>query len=158
MMPSVGGATYRILQSPGFVAVVYERLHETRVIPLDGRRHVATTIGAYMGDPRGHWDGDSLVVDTRNIKGRYRVTSAAGPDLHVTERFTPTRSGAVEWRVTLDDPSAWAAPWTFAMPLQRVDESQQPLEEACHEGNYPLRNMLSGARADENSTGAATVR
>ena len=158
MMPSVGGAPYRILQSPGFVAIVYERMHEARVVPLDGRPHVATGVTAYMGDARGHWDGDTLVVDTRNIKGQYRVTSAAGPDLHVTERFTPTKSGAIEWRVTIEDQSAWTAPWTFSMPLRRVDESQQPLEEGCHEGNYPLRNMLSGARADDRSTDEATVK
>jgi len=129
------------------VAIVYERLHETRVIPLDHRPHLSGRITGYMGDARGRWAGDTLIVETTNVKGSVRLTSAAGPNLRIVERFTRSPSGSLERSVTLDDPSAWTRQWTFSMPLRLVDDAQQPLEEACHEGNYPLGNMLSAARA-----------
>jgi hypothetical protein len=149
MMPMPDGATYRIIQAPGYVAIQYEMLHEARVIRLDGWPHVGSAVIAYMGDARGHWDGDALVVETTNIKGQFQMTAAAGEDVRVVERFTPMPSGSLEWTVTIDDPSGWTRPWTFSMPLTRTDESQSPLEQACHEGNYVLRNILSAARAGE---------
>jgi hypothetical protein len=149
MMPMVDGAPYRIVQSPGYVVIQYEIMHEARVIPLDGRPHVGAPITAYMGDARGHWDGATLVVDTTNFKGEFGMTSAAGKDLHIVERFAPTAGGNLEWSVTIDDPSGWTRPWTFSTPLTKLDERQGPLENACHEGNYPLRNLLSAARAED---------
>jgi hypothetical protein len=149
MMPQPDGATYRIVQAPGFVAIQYEMMHEAHVIPLDGRVRLGSAVTAYIGDARGHWDGDTLVVETTNIKGQFQMTAAAGKDLRIVERFTPMPSGSLEWTVTIDDPSGWTRPWTFSMPLTRTDESQSPLEQACHEGNYVLRNILSAARAGE---------
>jgi len=149
MMPTGDGDTYRIVQAPGHVAIQYEIMHEARVIPLDRRPHVGSAIAAYMGDARGRWDGDTLVVETRNFKGEFQTTNAAGKDLRIVERFTPTRAGAIEWSVTIDDASGWTRPWTLAMPLTRVDDIRGPLENACHEGNYVLRNILSAARAEE---------
>ena len=94
---------------------------------------------------------DTLVVETRNFKGAFSVTSAAGKDLRILERFTPTRSGAIQWAVTVADPSGWTRPWTLSMPLARTADTQGPLENACHEGNYVLRNILSAARAEERA-------
>ncbi len=144
-----GGVTYQIVQAPGYVAVRYEWINDTRVIPLDGRMHPSRSIAMYMGDARGHWEGDTLVVDTTNLKGQFQRTSAAGDNLRVVERFKPA-SGSIEWTVTIDD-DGWTRPWTFSTRLTRLDDGQAPLENACHEGNYPLRNMLSAARAEESA-------
>jgi hypothetical protein len=148
MMPAIYGNAYQIHQGPGFVAIRYEMVNETRVIPLDGRPHVSAKIREYLGDARGHWDGRTLVVETINFtdKTPYRGSSE---HLHMIERFTPVAADTVEWSVTLDDAHTWARPWTFAMDLTKVDESQQPFEYACHEGNYGLRNLLTAARAEE---------
>jgi hypothetical protein len=148
MMPAGHGSTYEIVQSPTTVAIRYEMVHETRIIPLDGRPHVGSHIRLYMGDPRGHWEGNTLVVETTNFTDRtiYRGSSR---DLRMIERFTRISRDVVEWRVTFDDPATWTRPWTFAMPLTRKDQTQQGFEYACHEGNYGMRNILTGARADE---------
>jgi hypothetical protein len=138
MMPSVDEQPYTIVQAPGVVTISYEMIHETRVIPLDGRPHVGSSIRMYMGDARGHWDGQTLVVETTNFTDQtpYRGSSK---DLHLIERFTPTSPTTIEWAVTLDDRSSWTRPWTLAMTL-RKDASQRPFEYACHEGN---RDLLS---------------
>jgi hypothetical protein len=151
MIPTGDGDTYRIVQSPGYVAIQYEIMHEARVIPLDRRPHGGPAITAYLGDARGWWEGDTLVVETRNFKGEFQVTSAAGKDVRLVERFTPTLAGSVAWAVTIDDPSGWTRPWTLSMPLARLDDTQGPLENGCHEGNYVLRNILSAARAEERA-------
>ena len=147
MMPAIYGSSYEIVQSPSSVAIVYEMVHEARVIPLDGRAHVGTAIRTYMGDARGHWDGDTLVVETTNIKEEIAYRNAS-LTLRLIERFTPIAEG-LEWSVTVDDPATWTRPWTFAMVLSKKDASQRPFEYACHEGNYGLRNILSAARAEE---------
>jgi hypothetical protein len=156
MMPAIYGNSYQITQAPGYVAIRYEMIHETRLIPLDGRPHVGKDVRLYMGDPRGHWDGNTLVVETTNFNGRIAadIVGYGSPDrgasesLRIVERFTPSASNVVLWSVTLDDPRTWTRPWTFAMNLTR-DATQQPFEYACHEGNYGLRNILSAARAEE---------
>lgn len=151
MMPTPDGAPHRILQTPGIVAIAHERLHETRVIPTDGRPHVADAIRMYMGDAKGRWEGDSLVVETTNFKGRFRTTAAASENLRIVERFTPVAPDALEWSVTFDDSATWTSPWTIAMRLTRTSESM--FEDACHEGNHTVRNILSGARAAEGAQG-----
>ena len=151
MMPMVDGAPYRIVQSPGYVVIQYEIMHEARVIPIDGPSHIGKAVRGYMGDARGRWDGDTLVVDTTNFKGEFQTTSAAGEELRIVERFKPIAGGNLEWSVTIDDASGWTRPWTFSTPLTKLDERQGPLENACHEGNYTLRNILSGARAEERA-------
>jgi hypothetical protein len=149
MMPAIYGNSYQIQQGPGFVTITYEMVHDTRVIPLDGRPHIAPSIRQYLGDARGHWEGNTLVVETTNFTDLtpYRGSS---DQLKMIERFTPLGPDTVEWSVTLDDPHTWARPWTFAMHLTQ-DETQPPFEYACHEGNYGLRNILSAARAEERS-------
>jgi hypothetical protein len=109
-----------------------------------------------MGDARGHWDGDTLVVETTNFTNRSAYRGSNADTLRIVERFTPTAEGVVLWTVTIDDPATWTSPWTFAMNLTR-DGTQQVFEYACHEGNYGLQNILSAARAEEqnvDSTGA----
>ncbi len=148
MMPVIYGNSYRIVQAPGVVAIQYEMVHETRVIPLDGGAHVNGTITQHMGDARGHWEGDTLVVVSKHFRDESVYRGANPATLTVTERFTPVSAERVDWRVTLDDATTWARPWTFGMPLARnTDEAM--VEYACHEGNRAMANMLSAARADE---------
>jgi hypothetical protein len=148
MMPAIYGNSYDITQGPGFVAIRYEMVHETRVIPLDGRPHLPASMQSYMGDPVGHWDGDTLVVETTNFLEKSAYSNASD-HLKTTERFTPSGKD-IEWSITFDDPHTWVRPWTFGMRLTR-DASQPLFEYACHEGNRGLRDILSAARAAEKS-------
>jgi hypothetical protein len=144
IFPTVYNANTRIVQGPGFVAITYEMIHDTRVIPLDGRPHAGSGIRGYHGDSRGRWEDDTLVVDTTNFseKSNYRGSRET---LHLVERFTRGPDG-IHYEVTVDDGSTWAKPWTAALTL-----AQQPdgalFEYACHEGNHAMRNILSAARA-----------
>ena len=156
MMPAIYGNSYQIVQGPGYAAIRYEMIHETRIIPLDGRPHVSKDVRLYMGEPRGHWEGNTLVVETTNFNGQMSsdIVGYGSPDrgasqnLRIVERFTPTAPHTLQWSVTLDDARAWTRPWTFAMNLTG-DDSQSVFEYACHEGNYGLMNILSAARAEE---------
>jgi hypothetical protein len=147
MMPAGYGSRYDITQSPDSVVIRYEMIHEARVIPLDGRPRAAGP-GKYLGDARGWWEGNTLVVETTNFLPE---TAPQGATEHVvmTERFTAVSPTVVEWRVTFEDPNTWTRPWTYVMPLTKVDYSQQVFEYACHEGNHAMRNILSAARAAE---------
>jgi hypothetical protein len=146
MMPAIYGNSYQIVQAPGVVAIRYEMVHETRVIPLDSRPHLPAGMGSYMGDPRGHWEGDTLVVETTNFRPETAYRGANADTLKLVERFTRIAPDKVKWAVTVEDPQTWTRPWTFAMPLT-IDPSQPVLEYGCHEGNYGLANILSAARA-----------
>ena len=152
MMPAIYGNSYQIHQAPGVVAIRYEMIHETRLIPLDQRAHVGPRIQTYMGDARGHWDGATLVVETTNFLPQ-AANRGASEKLRIVERFKPVGPDRVEWSVTFEDAATWARPWTFAMNLTR-DATQAPFEYACHEGNYGLRNILSAARAEEQPASA----
>jgi hypothetical protein len=145
MMPAIYGNAYDITQAPGLVAIRYEMIHEARIIPLDTSKR--TGLRSHMGDARGRWDGDTLVVETTNFDPRtaYRNASAR---LTLVERFKPIGPGKLEWSVTVNDPETWVRPWTFAMTLTN-DPEQALFEYACHEGNYAMRNILSAARAEE---------
>ena len=147
MMPAIYGNSYQIQQGPGVVTMTYEMVHDTRVIPLDNRPSLSPKIRQYLGDARGRWDGNTLVVETANFNDKvpYRGSS---DQLRIVERFTPIGPDTLEWSITFDDARTWTRPWTFVMNLTH-DESQPPFEYACHEGNYGLRNILSAARADE---------
>ena len=152
MMPTNYGNSYRIVQSPGYVAITYEMVHETRIIPLDGRAPLSPSIRQYMGEPRGRWDGTTLVVETTNFRDEPAYRNANPETLTFVERFTPTAAGSLEWSVTVNDPGTWTRPWTFAMPLTRNDK-EAVLEYACHEGNLAMANVLSAARAEERNPG-----
>src|SRR5262245_57800714 len=141
MMPAIYGNSYQIVQAPGYVVIRYEMIHEARVIPISGSPHASSNIRSYMGDARGHWEGDTLVVETTNFReeGIYR---GANPEtLRLIERFTRVSPNKVRWAVTVDDPKTWTKPWTLAMPLT-MDDSQPVLEYSCHEGNRGLVNIL----------------
>ena len=155
MMPANYGNSYRIVQSPGYVAISYEMVHETRLIPLDNRPQVGSAIRQYMGEPRGRWDGNTLIVETSRFKDDpvYRGSNPAA--LTLIERFTLTAPDKIEWSVTIDDPSSWARPWTFAMPLTRNDD-EEIFEYACHEGNLAMPHLLSAARKAEAAGLTAT--
>jgi hypothetical protein len=152
MMPTNYGNSYRIVQGPGFVAITYEMVHETRVIPLGDRPRLGPAIRQYMGDARGRWEGHTLVVETTNLLEAYR---GANPEtVRYVERFTPVAPDRLEWSFTVDDPSTWTRPWTFAMPLTRNGD-EAIFEYACHEGNRAMANLLTGARAEEAGIGTA---
>ncbi|HZM58209.1 MAG TPA: hypothetical protein VFB85_00400 [Vicinamibacterales bacterium] len=148
MMPAIYGNAYDITQAPGVVAIRYEMIHETRVIPLDDSARPGKTIASFMGAARGRWDGNTLVVETKNFNDRGAYRNANPDSFVLVERFTPVAPNKVQWSVTINDPATWTRPWTYTMQLTR-DSSQPLFEYGCHEGNYGLRNILSAARAEE---------
>src|SRR5688572_12641213 len=152
MIPMIYGNAYRITQSPGYVAIQYEMVHEARIIPLGDSPRIASSLDFYMGDARGRWEGDTLVVETRNIRPEAAYRNAS-ENLVVTERFTPIDENTLSWEVRFEDPETWTAPWTIEMPLKREAEAA-PFEYACHEGNLGLRNILSAARATDDERAA----
>jgi len=148
MMPAAYNSNLQIVQSPGYVAIVQEMIHSTRMIPTDGRPHLPQSIRQWLGDSRGHWEGDTLVVDTTNFtdKNPFRGSSQ---DLHLIEKFRRLDADTILYEFTADDASTWARPWTAQMNLAKVEG---PIFEfACHEGNLGLPNTLSGARAAEKA-------
>ncbi|HVZ22238.1 MAG TPA: hypothetical protein VG871_14300 [Vicinamibacterales bacterium] len=149
MMPAIYGNSYQISQAPGMVAIRYEMIHETRLVPLDGRPHVGAGIRLDMGDARGHWEGNTLVVETTNFTQRSAYRNADASALTLVERFTRTAPDKILWTVTVDDPKTWVSPWTFGMPLTIMNsEAIMPYE--CHEGNIGLKDMLEVARAHDH--------
>jgi len=157
MLPGGYGNSYQIVQAPGVVAIRYEMIHETRIIQLDARPRLSKGLTFDVGDARGRWEGESLIVETTNFMQRSAFRGARAETLRLVERFTRTAADTVEWAVTVDDPSTWTRPWTFAMPLTRNDEEQVELYE-CHEGNHAIMNILSAARAAERDDGAQPSR
>ncbi len=146
MLPIGYNSNLQIMQGEGYVAIMQEMIHDVRIIPTDGRPHVASSVRELMGDSRGHWEGNTLVVDTTNFTDRTAFRGSS-ENLHVVERFTRTDADTVLYQFTVDDPSTWAAPWSAEVPLAKIDG---PIfEYACHEGNYGMPNNLSGARAEE---------
>jgi hypothetical protein len=138
---------YQILQSPDSVAIVMETIHDARIIPLDGRPHLPSTVQTWLGDSRGRWEGDTLVVDTTNYRaGAFMYSSEK---LHVMERFTRTGPETIKYEVTIDDPATWTKPWTVMIPLSRSRDAIY--EYACHEGNLGMVGILAGARAEEKA-------
>jgi hypothetical protein len=134
---------YQIVQAPGYVVLFMEVGHEARIVPLDGRPHLASGVGQWSGDSRGRWDGDTLVIDTVNFSAK-SYFMGAGDHLHLTERLTRTAADTIIYQMTFDDPTTWTRPWTAEMPLKRTDEALY--ESACHEGNEQMMfGMLSAA-------------
>jgi hypothetical protein len=158
MFPAGYNNAYQILQVPGFVVIHYEMIHESRIIPIDRRPHLPAHVRSWNGDARGHWDGDTLVVDTTNYnnKGWIATQAAAGrikgvpqtESLHVVERFTRISADTITYEATIEDPQMFTRPWTVSIPLQR-DTDYRIYEYACHEGNRAVEGVLRGARAQE---------
>ncbi|HEX5110110.1 MAG TPA: hypothetical protein VFV95_16780 [Vicinamibacterales bacterium] len=147
IFPTVYNANMRIVQGPGVVAITYEMIHDTRVIHTDGRAHAGSGVRSYFGDSLGHWEGDTLVVDVTNFseKSNYRGSRET---LHLIERFSRVGS-ELRYEMTVDDPRTWSARWTAALNLEANPEGL--FEYACHEGNYAMRNILSGSRPGDRS-------
>jgi len=144
------GNIVRIVQSPGFVVITHEMIHETRVIPVDGRPHLSQGIRQYLGDSRGRWEGDTLVVEVTNFSDKTDFRGSR-ETLRLVERFSRVGADSINYSVTIDDPSTFTKPWTIGVPLKSDNEQTEIFEYACHEGNYAMRNILSGARADEQA-------
>lgn len=164
LFPSGYGNGYRIVQAPGVVAILYEMIHEPRIIPVDGSPHLPSHIRLWNGDSRGRWEGNTLVVDITNYndKGVIATNAATGrirgiphsKDLHVVERFTLVDTDTISYEVMIDDPKVYTAPWKVAIPLTR-DDNYQMFEYACHEGNHGMPNTLSAGRALDKAAEAA---
>jgi hypothetical protein len=155
IIPVIYGNGLEIVQTPGYVAIRYEMVHDHRLIPVDGRPHVSPKIRSYMGDPVGHWEGNTLVVETTNFIGDKLAIGANGDfgapfsdALRITERFTRVAANTIDYEATIDDPKTYAAPWKFAFPITH-EPGYKLFEYACHEGNMSMHNMLSGTRAEE---------
>jgi hypothetical protein len=165
MFPAAYGSGYQILQSPGYVAILYEMIHEARVIPLDGGPHLGSTFRNWNGDSRGTWEGNTLVVDITNFNDKGSVATNAATArvraipqseaLHAVERFTRIDDNTINYEVVIEDPKVFTAPWKVAVPLHR-EPDYQIFEYACHEGNHALPNTLSAGRARDKAVSAGT--
>jgi hypothetical protein len=161
IFPPGYGAGYRILQVPGYVVILYEMIHEARIIPVDGSPHVPSGIRLWNGDSRGRWEGNTLVVDIANYNDKGSIATNIATQgvrgipqseaLHVVERFTLVNADTINYEVTIEDPPVYTAPWKVAMPMNR-DASYRIFEYACHEGNYGLMNSLSAGRAEDRAS------
>ena len=163
MMPGFYNHNYHILQTENYVALVVEMIHDARIIPLDGRDHAPSGIQQWLGDSRGRWEGDTLVVETTNLtekldeRGLFIPTVfASGANQRLVERFTRVSEDIIDYRFTVEDPTVFTGEWTAAIPFNRFDGVL--FEYACHEGNYAMPNMLAGARATEAAAAAGGVQ
>ena len=157
MMPGFYNHNYLILQTPDYVVLRAEMIHDTRIIPIDGRAHISPDIRQWLGDSRGHWEGDTLVVETTNLTDKVyerrfsHTVYGTGQHMQLTERFTRVDADTIDYEFTVTDPTTFTKPWTAATPMTAIEG---PIfEYACHEGNYAIVNMLSGARAKEQAEG-----
>ena len=160
IFPAGYNNAYQILQIPGYVVILYEMIHDTRIIPLDGRPHVSSNIRLWMGDSRGRWEGDTLVIETTNFTNKGWIASNSASRrikgipqteaLHVVERFTRVNADTINYDVTIEDPEIYTSPWKIAMPLTRNPDYRM-YEYACHEGNTAVELVLGGARAEEKA-------
>ena len=156
MLPAGYNNNVQIFQAPGYVALAVEMIHDVRVVSLDGRAHLPSEVSQWLGDSRGHWEGDTLVVETTNFTdkvGSFSTTGVSwgtGANLRLTERFTRVDADTLQYEFTVDNPAVFTRTFSAKFPMNRSD---LPLYEyACHEGNYGLHNILAGARAEEQST------
>jgi hypothetical protein len=151
-LPGGYNNNFQIVQTPAYVAILQEMIHEVRIIPLDSRPHLPAAIGLWLGDSRGHWEGDTLVVETTNYHelspfNSYNCCRGAGAGLRIVERFRRVDANTIDHRFTVEDPTTFSRPYTVAVPMTRIDA---PIfEYACHEGNYGMEGILRGARAQK---------
>jgi hypothetical protein len=158
----------QIVQAPGYVVFSNEMIHEARVIPLDGRPHASPNIRTWMGDSRGHWEGNTLVVETTNFSGRTFIGGQGGgfgdpgaiatEQLRLVERFTRVDGDTINYEITIDDSKTWTKPWKIALPLRHEASYDDIQEYACHEGNIFMSDALAGARADEKKAAQKGVK
>ena len=150
-LPTIYNNDFQIFQSPGYVTIAPEMIHSARVIPLDGRPHLGKNLRQWLGDSRGHWEGDTLVVETTNFRTDDGVTfQGSNPEtFKITERFTRVDATSLNYEFTVEDPKTWTKPWTAVIPWNKIDPAEQMYEYACHEDNYDIVHFLTGARARE---------
>jgi hypothetical protein len=148
-LPGPYNNNLQIVQTPTYVMLQTEMIHEARIVPMDGRPHNSSALRSWTGDPRGRWEGDTLVIDSTNFTDRTNFRGS-GANLHLVERITRLDADTIEYRFTVEDPTTWTRPWTAAYPMIKTDG---PIYEfACHEANYGLRDILSGARWEEKAS------
>ena len=147
-LPGPYNNNMQIVQTPGYVVIATEMIHDARIVPMDGRPHNSPATRQWMGDSRGRWEADTLVVDTINFTDRTNFRGA-GANLHLVERFTLVDADTLEYRFTVEDSTTWTRPWTVSYPMTRT--AGPVYEFACHEGNYGLRNILAYARWEEKN-------
>jgi hypothetical protein len=153
MTPGPYNNNFQLFQTPESVVILTEMVHDARITPMDGRPH--GNVRQWRGDSRGHWEGNTLVVDTTNFK-RETSLPGSGASTHLIERFTRTDADTLLYEFTVEDPTTWTKPWTAAIPMSK---SEDPIYEfACHEGNYGLAGVLAGARADEKAAEEAAKK
>jgi hypothetical protein len=150
-LPTIYNNDFHIFQSPGYVVIAPEMIHSARIIPLDGRPHLGKNLQQWLGDPRGHWEGETLVVETTNFRDYPGVIFQGGnrETYQITERFTRVDAGSLNYEFTISDPKTWTKPWTARIPWNRIDPDEQMYEYACHEDNYDLVHFMTGARDRE---------
>ncbi len=156
--PMLAGAynnNYQIVQVPGYVMILVEMIHDVRIIPLDGRPHLSENVRQWMGSYVGHWEGQTLVVETTNFNGK-NPFQGSSENMRLTERFTRVSDDTIRYQFTMDDPSTWTKPWSAEVPMKKAIG---PLfEHACHEGNYGLYNTLAGARAEDKKAAEGAAK
>lgn len=140
---------FRITQTPQHVVVLQEMIHEARIFPIDGRPHIDGDIRQWLGDSRGRWEGDTLVVETTNFSPKSRFFQSS-EHLNLTERYTRIADDVLQWEVAVEDPTTWTAPWTAVIRMKKTDEAL--FEYACHEGNYAMEGILAGKRLEEQES------
>jgi hypothetical protein len=150
-LPTIYNNDFHIFQSPGLVVINPEMIHSARIIPVDGTPHLGKNLHQWLGDSRGHWEGDTLVVETTNFRTDPGVVfQGANPDTYkITERFSRVDATTLNYEFTIDDPKTWTKPWTAVIPWNKIDPAEQMYEYACHEDNYDIVHFLSGARDRE---------
>ena len=142
--------TYQILQAPGYVAILVENIHDVRMIPIDGRPRLPDSIRQWNGDSRGHWEGNTLVVETANYSDQTELRFPASKNTRAIERFTRVSDDLIDYQFTVEDQTLYSKPWTAVRPMPRL-KNYQIYEYACHEGNYAMWGILGGARAEEKA-------
>lgn len=152
-LPTIYNNNFHIFQSPGYVVIAPEMIHSARMIPMDGRPHLGRNLRQWLGDTRGRWDGSALVIETTNFRIEDGVVFQGGnPETYrITERFTRVAADAINYEFTVSDPSTWTRPWTAIIPWTKVDPAEQMYEYACHEDNFDIVHLLSGARTREKN-------
>jgi hypothetical protein len=162
MHPAAYNNNVEIVQSPGYVTIHNEMNHGVRIVPIDGKPHLPSHLRLWVGDPRGRWEGNTLVVDTTNFlretsfnryAGAFGRQGGSGPNIHLIERFTRVDADTLMYEATVEDATTWVRPWTYAIPMRQSDG--QIYEYACHEGNHSMENILAAARAREKNADGA---
>ena len=152
-LPTIYNNDFQIFQSPGYVVIAPEMIHSARIIPLDGRPHLGPTLKQWLGDTRGHFEGNTLVIETTNFRSMTApcIRARTRRRYKITERFTRVADDTINYEFTINDPTTWTKPWTAVIPWTKIDPKEQMYEYMCHEDNFDIVHLLTGARAREKN-------